>query len=386
MNFRVLSLFLLSIGPLLPARAAEVGMVEAILQRVAQHSFHPIRGGFTFDRELNKHGVVDLDDRDWLVRTLAVRDLVRAGLPAESEIVAALEHSNAHVRHVAVMSLGIVRSTNAVARLEAVLLKDPDDVVRSQVAQALSQIGQSRSLDVLRLALKDDKSKDVRHQAELALHAIEHGHAATPELAAAYRALDERRFGRAKVGEPAPDFQLPDTDGRVWKLADFRGRKPVVLIWIFADWCPVCHGEFRELIELRRQFESAGIQVFTVEAHDTYPARVMVGREVEPKYWFSKTSFKDSYTKNIWWPHLVDRAGAVGAEYGVQPMAFVVHAEWINRPSVVIVDQEGGVRFAYYGTFWGDRPSIKQVLGMVQSGNYSFDAPKRLKRPGAARP
>lgn len=74
-----------------------------------------------------------------------------------------------------------------------------------------------------------------------------------------------------------------------------------------------------------------------------------------------------------------DRAGAVGAEYGVQPMSFTVHAEWINRPSVVIVDREGVVRFAYYGTFWGDRPSVHQLLKMTRSGNYFFDAPKRLK-------
>lgn len=386
MNLRALITTLLAVGSTLAVRAAEVDSIAPILQRVAQHSFHPIRGGFTFDRELNKHGVADLGDRDWLVRTLAVRDLVRAGLPAESALVVALTHSNAHVRHVAAMTLGILCSTNAVPALEITLGQDAVDLVRSQAAVALSQIGQTSSLAALRVALSDDKSKDVQHQAELGVHAIEHGHAATIELAAAYRALDEAKFGRAKVGRLAPDFQLPDTDGRVWKLSEFRGKKPVVLIWIFADWCPVCHGEFRELIELRRQFESAGIQVFTLEAHDVYPARVMVGKELEPKYWFSKTSFKDSYTKNIWWPHLVDRAGAVGAEYGVQPMAFVVHAEWINRPSVVIVDRDGIVRFAYYGTFWGDRPSIKQALTMVQSGNYFFDAPKRLKATATTKP
>ncbi len=60
-------------------------------------------------------------------------------------------------------------------------------------------------------------------------------------------------------------------------------------------------------------------------------------------------------------------------------MSFTVHAEWINRPSVVIVDREGVVRFACYGTFWGDRPSIHQLLKMTRSGNYFFDAPKRLK-------
>ena len=355
------------------------GPVAPVLERVARHNFHPVRGGFTFDRKLDKHGVADLGDSDWLVRTLAVRDLVRLGPPAESSLAAALTHSDQHVRQVAAMTLGILRGSNAVAALEIALRQDADDLVRSQAAVALWQIGQSSSLPALRAAQKEDKSKDVQHQAELAVHAIEHGRTATPELAAAYRALDETRFGTMKVGQPAPDFQLPDTEGRNWRLTDFRGKKPVVLIWIFADWCPVCHGEFRELIELRRQFENAGVQVFTLEAHDLYPARVMVGQELEPKYWFSKTSFKDSYTKNIWWPHLVDRAAVVGAEYGVQPMAFVVHAEWINRPSIVIVDRDGTVRFTYYGTFWGDRPSIRQALKMVQTGSYVFDAPKRLQ-------
>lgn len=62
-----------------------------------------------------------------------------------------------------------------------------------------------------------------------------------------------------------------------------------------------------------------------------------------------------------------------------------VHAEWINRPSVVIVDKEGVARFAYHGTFWGDRPSIHQLLEMVRSGNYSFAVPKRLKEASMPR-
>jgi hypothetical protein len=40
---------------------------------------------------------------------------------------------------------------------------------------------------------------------------------------------------------------------------------------------------------------------------------------------------------------------------------------------------KGVARFAYCGAFWGDRPSIHKLLEMVRSGNYSFDAPKRLK-------
>jgi peroxiredoxin len=32
-----------------------------------------------------------------------------------------------------------------------------------------------------------------------------------------------------KIGDPAPDFSLPDQDGQTIRLSDFRGKKTVVL-------------------------------------------------------------------------------------------------------------------------------------------------------------
>lgn len=359
--------------------------VQDVLGAVRAHEFHPVVDGMTFDRVVKQHGVADPADSDWLVRTLAVRDLVRAGTAGSAQTISGLQDENPHVRQLCAMSLGILRIGGAIPALVRLLQEDAEPFVRSQAAVALGQIGDKSALAEVEAAQMADPQRDVQHQCELAAFALGHGKHASPELARAYAALDEEDFDRVRVGETAPDFELPDTEGKPWRLADFRGKGPVVLIWVFADWCPVCHREFRELIDLREEFARDGIEVATVECHDTFPARVMVGKELEPAYWFAKTPFRQEYTERIWWPHLVDRAALVGAIYGVRPMAYAVHSEFINRPAVVIVDRDGIVRFAYHGSYWGDRPSIKEVLEMVRADKFDFIHPKRLTPPAASR-
>lgn len=39
-----------------------------------------------------------------------------------------------------------------------------------------------------------------------------------------------------KVGEQAPDFSLPASDGKTYRLADLRGRKRLVLVIFRGVW------------------------------------------------------------------------------------------------------------------------------------------------------
>jgi|SRR5215813_12896227 len=39
-----------------------------------------------------------------------------------------------------------------------------------------------------------------------------------------------------RVGERAPDFTLPDASGRSVSLADYRGKKPVVIVFYRGYW------------------------------------------------------------------------------------------------------------------------------------------------------
>lgn len=60
-------------------------------------------------------------------------------------------------------------------------------------------------------------------------------------VAAQTRPQDENKqsatdLDRVKVGQPAPDFTLEDSDGKNVSLADYRGKKNVVLVFYRGHW------------------------------------------------------------------------------------------------------------------------------------------------------
>jgi peroxiredoxin Q/BCP len=52
-----------------------------------------------------------------------------------------------------------------------------------------------------------------------------------------------------KVGDPAPDFTLQATDGKTYKLSDFKGKQAVVLAWFPKAYTHGCTIECKSLAE-----------------------------------------------------------------------------------------------------------------------------------------
>lgn len=50
------------------------------------------------------------------------------------------------------------------------------------------------------------------------------------------RDLPPADLNRVQVGQPAPDFTLESLEGRPVTLADFRGKKRVVLVFYRGHW------------------------------------------------------------------------------------------------------------------------------------------------------
>jgi len=52
-----------------------------------------------------------------------------------------------------------------------------------------------------------------------------------------------------KVGDKAPDFQLSASDGKTYKLSDYKGKQAVVLAWFPAAFTQGCTIECKSLAE-----------------------------------------------------------------------------------------------------------------------------------------
>lgn len=357
-------------------------MPYEIFERLRRHSFHPLEQPaltFTVDRSSGHQGVADLGALDGQVRSLATRDLVRLGADRAADIATGLDDPDLHVRTVAAAALGVLGASGTADALERTALHDPQPLARSYAVMALGELGSERSRSALADLLDREEHRDVRHQGELAIAQIERGLPSSAAQLEAFRSIDPATFAARRVGDRVTDVSLDDTEGRTWRRSELQDGRWTALVWIFADWCPVCHNEFAELMELESAFADAGVRVATIENHDTWRGRVMVGKEIESTLWRDRQWLAQSYRDRIWWPHLLDRAGAVGATFGSDPMAFAVHGEYVNRPTTVILDPDGVIRFAYQGTFWGDRPMVQETLDMIRTETFDFVHPRRLR-------
>jgi peroxiredoxin len=129
----------------------------------------------------------------------------------------------------------------------------------------------------------------------------------------------------AVVGKPVPEFTLKDSDGKVWRLSELKGK--VVFINFWATWCTTCKAEMADKAKLRKVMEGKPFQMLGVLFRDD-PGNL-------PDY-FKKIDVSS--------PTLIDPGNSLAKLYGITGV-----------PETFILDKEGILRERLVGPkAWGD--------------------------------
>ena len=124
---------------------------------------------------------------------------------------------------------------------------------------------------------------------------------------------------RLVKGMSAPNFTLPGLDGKTVSLADYKGK--VVLLNIWATWCPPCVDEMPSMEKLHQELKGEAFEILAISID------VSGAKAVLPFMKKHKLSF----------PALTDTKGAIKNLYqttGV-PESFIIDKDGIIVEKVI---------------------------------------------------
>jgi peroxiredoxin Q/BCP len=150
-----------------------------------------------------------------------------------------------------------------------------------------------------------------------------------------------------KAGDKAPDFELPDADMEIVRLADYRNSRNLVLYFYVRDDTPGCTAEAIEFSDLESEFAELGCDVVGVSKDDC----------------ISHGVFRDKHGITV--RLLADKDCVACRTYGVLVKKEVdgVTRDGVQR-STFVIDRAGTIRHALYGVNAKDHAG--EVLDLVK--------------------
>ena len=149
-----------------------------------------------------------------------------------------------------------------------------------------------------------------------------------------------------KPGDPAPAFELPGSDGKTYKLADFKGKQAVVLAWFPKAFTGGCTAECKSLRDSGEAVRRFKVAYFTASADEP---------DLNKKF---------AESLELDYPILSDPARTVAEAYGVIDAT----ARWPRRWTFYI----------------GPDGRILAIDKAVKTASHGADVAARLKELGVA--
>lgn len=132
--------------------------------------------------------------------------------------------------------------------------------------------------------------------------------------------------------QPAPDFELVDTEGRIHRLSDYRGRTVIINFW--TTWCPPCREEIPSMNRAWEALRKDGVAMLAIN----------MGEDEDTIFVFTADYPAD-------FPLLMDLDGQVIADWPVKGL-----------PTTYIVAPDGNLAYRAIGGREWDQPELLELI------------------------
>jgi peroxiredoxin len=162
------------------------------------------------------------------------------------------------------------------------------------------------------------------------------------------------------VGARAPDFELPDNEGKTWSLSD--GEEAATVIVFTCNHCPYALAWHERIAEVARDYAPRGVRVLAINSNDAdrYPRD-------------SYDAMRARVASEAWpMPYLHDASQEVAHAYDAK-----------TTPHLFVLDGERRIRYSGAPDADYDDPGqraswLREALDAVLSGE---DPPRTETRP-----
>jgi peroxiredoxin len=194
-------------------------------------------------------------------------------------------------------------------------------------------------------------------------------HRVTDELIASGQA--ERAL---KAGDRAPEFALPDPEGKLVASRELLAKGPLVVTFYRGAWCPYCNLDLQALEEARPEIEARGASLIAVSQQTAANSRKS---QRSNKLGFPIVGDKGGELAEkfgLRW-HLPEDLKAIHKQLGADLVAFNGDNSWtLPMPARYVIGQDSIIAYAEINPDYTRRPEPSDVFSILD----------RLKRSNAA--
>ena len=170
------------------------------------------------------------------------------------------------------------------------------------------------------------------------------------------------------VGEPAPNFTLPDALGQLVTLADLLAHGPVVVVFYRGEWCPYCNIQLRGLEGALPRFRELGASLVAISPQAADHSLSLTEKH---QLAFSVLSDLDQAVIRAYKVQFTLSGDLEDLQVNVfqnDPGAHNAdHTRSLPVPATFVIDRDGIVRAAFVSADWRIRAELADIEAALRS-------------------